>query len=90
MLGIYSILCFNMEIKILGSNCDNCLNLEANTRTALAELGLDAQVFKEADFMKIASYGVMRTPALVINEKVIFQGRVASIPELKDIILKIK
>ena len=79
-----------MEIKILGMDCANCRNLEANARAAVAELGADAQVFKEADFMKIASSGVMRTPALVINEKLIFQGRVAGIPELKDIILKNK
>ena len=52
-----------MIIKILGSGCANCHRLEANTRDALATLGLDATVEKVTDFADIASYGVMRPPA---------------------------
>ena len=58
-----------MIIKILGSGCANCHRLEANTATALGELGLDATVEKVTDMGEIASYGVMRTPGLVVDER---------------------
>lgn len=75
-------------IKVLGTGCANCKNLEKATLRAVAEMGLDASVIKEADIQKIISYGVMRTPALVLDEKVILSGRVPSVNELKEIILK--
>jgi len=77
-----------MTIKILGSGCANCKKLEENTHKAIKDLNFDIQVIKEGDFVKIASYGVMQTPALVINEKVIFMGRVPDIRELKEMIAK--
>lgn len=76
------------SIKILGTGCSNCKNLERTTISALAELHLKADVEKVEDIEKIISYGVMRTPALVINEKVILYGRVPGISELKEIIAK--
>lgn len=76
------------SIKILGTGCSNCKNLERATISALAELNLSANVEKVEDIEKIISYGVMRTPALVINEKVILYGRVPGVPELKEIIEK--
>ena len=75
-----------MEIKILGTGCSNCRNLEKVTREAVAELNLDASVVKEEDITKIMSYGIMRTPALVVNEKVLFYGRVPSVSEIKEML----
>jgi len=77
-----------MTIKILGTGCANCKNLEKVTVKAVSEMGLDASVIKEEDIQKIISYGVMQTPALVLDEKVILNGRVPSVNELKEIILK--
>jgi len=77
-----------MEIKILGPGCINCRNLERATINALAELELAAEVTKEEDMNKIVNYGIIRTPALVINEKVVLSGRIPSVKELKDIISK--
>jgi small redox-active disulfide protein 2 len=75
-----------MQIKILGTGCSNCRNLEKATREAVAELNLDASVVKEEDITKIMGYGIMRTPALVVNEKVLVYGRVPSVSEIKDIL----
>lgn len=75
-----------MEIKILGTGCSNCRSLEKATREAVAELNLDASVIKEEDIAKIMGYGIMRTPALVVNEKVLFFGRVPSVNEIKEML----
>lgn len=75
-------------IKVLGPGCTNCKNLEKVTINALAELNITASVEKVEDIHKIMSYGIMRTPALVINEKVVLYGRVPAVNELKEIILK--
>lgn len=75
-------------IKVLGTGCSNCKSLEKATMYAVAELNMDASVEKVEDIQKIMAYGVMRTPALVINEKVVLNGRIPSIPELKEIIQK--
>ena len=72
-----------MIVKILGPGCTNCANLERVTREALAELGLDATVEKVTDYPTIAGYGVMSTPGLVIDEKVVISGRVPRTPEVK-------
>lgn len=77
-----------MEIKILGTGCANCKNLEKATREAVTELNLNASVVKEEDIVKIMAYGVMRTPALVLDEKVLFYGRVPSVSEIKEILNK--
>jgi len=77
-----------MKIKILGTGCSNCKNLEKATINALAEMDLTAEVEKVEDIQKIMAYGVMRTPALVIDEKVVLNGRVPSVSELKEIIGK--
>ena len=77
-----------MEIKILGTGCSNCKNLEKDTREAVAELNLDVTVVREEDIVKIMSYGIMRTPALVLDEKVLFYGRVPSVNELKEMLSK--
>lgn len=75
-----------MIIKVLGPGCRNCVNLEKATRQAVDELGLDATVQKVEDFPTIVGYGVMSTPALVVDEKVMSAGRVPSIAELRDLL----
>ncbi|PKP39194.1 MAG: thioredoxin family protein [Bacteroidetes bacterium HGW-Bacteroidetes-15] len=77
-----------MEIKVLGTGCPKCKTLEQATRNAISELGINANVSKVEDIVDIMNYGVMRTPALVIDEKVIFSGKVPSMNELKEIISK--
>ena len=79
-----------MEIKVLGTGCANCKALEKAIINALAEMSIAAGVEKVEDIQKILSYGIMRTPALVINEKVVLTGRVPSLKELKEIIEKHK
>ena len=71
-----------MIIKILGSGCANCHRLEANARQALADLGMQADVEKVTDYADIAGYGVMRTPGLVVDERVVVSGRVPSATEI--------
>ena len=72
-----------MIIKILGPGCANCANLERATREAMAELGLEATVEKVTDYPTIASYGVMSTPGLVVDEKVVVSGRVPRAEEIR-------
>lgn len=77
-----------MDIKVLGTGCAKCKTLEQTTRNAVSELGISANVEKEEDIVKIMGYGVMQTPALVINGKVVLSGRTPSTSEIKDIITK--
>ncbi len=76
----------NMEIKILGGGCARCKLLEENTRKALEETGLRADLEKVEDYRKIMEYGVMQTPALVVDGKVVMSGRVPRADELKKLI----
>jgi len=75
-----------MEIKILGGGCANCRALEAMAREAVADLGITATVEEVTDYAAIAAYGVMRTPALVIDETVFLSGRVPDRAEVRRII----
>ena len=75
-----------MIIKVLGSGCTNCRNLEKATREALADLGIEAELEHVTDPGEIASYGVMRTPALVIDEDVVLSGRVPSSATVRDLL----
>jgi small redox-active disulfide protein 2 len=75
-----------MIIKVLGSGCRNCVNLEKATRQAIADLGLDATVEKVQDYPTIVGYGVMSTPALVVDERVVSTGRVPSAAEVRDLL----
>jgi small redox-active disulfide protein 2 len=76
-----------MIIKILGTGCPKCKKLEENARQALKEAGVDATIEKVTDLDKIMDYGVMITPALVIDEKVLASGKLLS---ASDIIALIK
>lgn len=75
-----------MHIKILGPGCKNCATLEKRTQEALSELGLEATVSKVTDFAEIAGYGVMQTPALVINEQVVLSGKVPVTRAIQELI----
>ena len=77
-----------MEIKILGTGCKNCINLTKNTEEALQELGMEATITKVTDMKDIAKYGIMRTPGLVIDEKVVSYGKVASTEEITELLKK--
>lgn len=67
-----------MIIKVLGSGCSKCKKLEENVLKAVKESGLDAQVEKVTDLQTIMNYGVMSTPALVVDEVVKSTGRILS------------
>jgi len=78
-----------IEIKILGSGCARCESLEKLTRKAVDELQLEANVEKVGDIEEILAYSVLRTPALVINDKLIFSGKVPALTELKSLLYNI-
>lgn len=77
-----------MEIKILGTGCPKCKTLEKVTREAVTEMGVNADIQKEEDIVKIMAYGIMHTPGLVINGKIVSSGRVLSSKEVRELISK--
>ncbi|MBU1120228.1 TM0996/MTH895 family glutaredoxin-like protein [Patescibacteria group bacterium] len=72
-----------MKIEILGSGCPNCKKLEENAKKALLESGKEADIVKVTDVNKFISYGVMSTPAIVIDGEVKSYGKIASVEEIK-------
>ena len=79
-----------MKVDVYGPGCPNCKKLEQLTREALASLGEDAEVTKVEDVVAIADAGVMRTPALGIDGKLVLQGRVPGVQELSTMITKVR
>ena len=79
-----------MDIKVLGTGCAKCNLLEKKTREALKELGIEATVEKVEDIQKIMGYGIMSTPGLVINGKVVIAGKLPKLKELKEILINNK
>ncbi len=75
-----------MDIKVLGTGCPKCKTLEKITRETVAQMGISAEISKEEDIMKIMEYGIMRTPGLVIDGKVVLSGRLPSSEELKKLL----
>lgn len=75
-----------MNIKILGSGCANCANLERVTREALATLGAEATFEKVTEYPDIASYGIMQTPGLVVDEVVLLSGRVPTASQVRELL----
>ncbi|MBU2555502.1 MAG: thioredoxin family protein [Bacteroidales bacterium] len=73
-----------MDIKILGTGCPKCKTLEKLTREAVSDLGIEANITKEEDIIKIMGFGVLHTPGLVINNKVVMSGRLPSLSEIKN------
>ncbi|EFB77640.1 thioredoxin family protein [Subdoligranulum variabile] len=78
----------NEDVKVLGGGCANCRALEASAKAALAELGLPQEVGHITDFSQIAACGVLHTPALMVDGKVVASGRVLSKEEAKALIEK--
>lgn len=78
-----------MIIKVLGPGCTRCVSLERVTRDAVATLGLDATVEKIADYPTILGYGVMSTPALVVDERVLFSGRVPRSAQVREMLAEL-
>ncbi len=72
-----------MEIKILGTGCPSCRALEEAAGKAVKEMELDAHITKVEDMAEILNYGIMTTPALVVDGKIVLKGRVASVEEIK-------
>jgi small redox-active disulfide protein 2 len=77
-----------MEIKVLGTGCAKCKTLEQHTNEALKDLEFSADVIKVEDIVEIMNFGVMTTPALVVNGKVVVKGKVPSVSEIKDLLTK--
>ncbi len=75
-----------MEIKVLGTGCAKCNTLEEATRKAVEAKGIDASIEKVEDLIQIMTYGVMTTPALVIDGKVVVKGRVPSVNEIMELL----
>ncbi|MCX6223452.1 MAG: thioredoxin family protein [Bacteroidia bacterium] len=77
-----------MEIKVLGPGCAKCKALEKVTREVVDELKLDAIITKVEDIMEIMSFGIMTTPALVVDGTVVLKGRVPNSNEIKQLLTK--
>jgi small redox-active disulfide protein 2 len=77
-----------MEIKILGTGCSKCKTLEKITHEVVEKNGINANITKVEDITEIMKYGIMATPALVVNEKVEIKGRVPSADEIKQVLSK--
>jgi small redox-active disulfide protein 2 len=75
-----------MRIDVIGSGCARCRTLEERTRTALATLGLAAEIAHVTDPLAIAAAGVMRTPALAIDDEVVVVGRVPTVGALEALL----
>ena len=75
-----------MKIEILGTGCAKCKTLYENTRAAVQEKGIEAEIVKIEDIQAIMKYGVMSTPALVVDGKVLFSGKTASAGEIKGLL----
>lgn len=77
-----------MIIKVLGSGCKKCEVLTNNTKEAIEEMGIEAEVVKVTDFKEIMGFGVMSTPTLVIDEEVVSVGKVLKPKQIKELINK--
>jgi small redox-active disulfide protein 2 len=76
-----------MEIKVLGPGCANCKKLNELANLAVKELNVEANIIYVTDLMEIANSGLLRTPGLVINNKIVSYGRIPSLEEVKTFIL---
>ncbi len=77
-----------MEIKVLGKGCKKCNLLEQHAKQAVKSLGIEASVEKVTDINDIAEYGVMKTPALVVDGEVVVAGKVPKASQLKEMFKK--
>ena len=77
-----------LEIRVAGPGCRNCQELEARVKQVLEELQAEATVMKVTDFKDIAAAGILMTPGLIINGKVVLQGKLPSVGIVKNLILE--
>jgi len=75
-----------MRIEVLGTGCPKCQSTEQNVRKALAELQLQAEVVKVTEIDDILARGVMFTPALVIDDKLVLQGKIPTVDQIKQLV----
>jgi small redox-active disulfide protein 2 len=75
-----------LKIQVLGPGCANCERLEKLAQQAVAELGVEAEVEKVTDMRQIMARGVMATPGLAVNDKLVSTGRVPSASEVRTLI----
>lgn len=75
-----------MKIEILGTGCPNCKKLEENAKKALEESGKNAEIIKVTSIPEIMSYGIMSTPAIVVDDEVKAYGKVSTVEEIKKMI----
>jgi small redox-active disulfide protein 2 len=75
-----------LSIKVLGSGCENCHKVETLAKQAVAQLAIEAQVELVTDVKEIMRYGVMQTPGIVINDKVVSAGRVPALSQITTMI----
>lgn len=80
----------SFSVKVLGSGCKKCNELEYNAKVALQQLGMDTTIDHVTDFTQIAGYGVMSTPALVVNGKVVSVGKVLETEKIAEILKNLK
>ncbi|MBP8639346.1 MAG: TM0996/MTH895 family glutaredoxin-like protein [Oscillospiraceae bacterium] len=78
------------SVKVLGSGCDKCNQLEKAAKEALSELKMDTAIDHVTDFTQIAAYGVMSTPALVVDGKVVSYGKALKKDEVIKILNKVR
>ena len=72
-----------INVKVLGGGCSKCETLLANTKEAVAKIGVEAEVEYITDFAVIAGYGIMSTPALIVDEKIVSMGKVLKSSEIE-------
>ena len=75
-----------MIIKVLGSGCKKCLTLGANAKAAADAAGKQAEIVKVTDIAEIAAYGLMSTPGLVIDDKLVSSGKVLSAEDIRKLL----
>ena len=78
-----------MKIEVLGPGCPKCANTEVNVKKALAELNKTAEVVKVTDINAMIEKGIMQTPALIIDGKIIMQGKIPTVEQIKQLIQKV-
>jgi small redox-active disulfide protein 2 len=78
----------NMEIKVLGTGCAKCKALEKATKEAVEKTGVNATITKVEDIVEIMQFGVMTTPALVVDGEIVVKGKVPTVDEISKILTK--
>ena len=74
------------KIKVLGPGCPKCIELMKQTELAAQEIGLECNIEKVSDIVEITSYGVMMTPALIVDGEIKISGKVPSLDDIKTML----